>query len=266
MPNFVFELTAKRYFYSASSDHSSQGGKLTFKAETISSCDIQIKDKGTLKIGDATFYESNDSDAAKALGTISYVEDFDDSHTFSIFAYLPQPTLLLLLNTNPEQASVYLTFTTNLEALQAGESGVTYGHGQGDVVWDVEKEQRVIAESITIGVIFHATSLKNTNGQTSSNSASSQQEERNAALTSLTERIGQLIECIAPNDQALLGSQIDTTHNFQSHEHRDLRGKKDCASVAPDISKLTRPLDRLFWAIIIVGGLLLFDLLLRRLH
>ena len=164
MPKFVFELTGKRYFYAASRDHSSQ--KLLFDAIAMSSCDIQIKGKGALKMGDATLYERNALDDKETMGTIFYVENPDDSDTFSVFAHLPQATFLLLLNTSPEQASVHLTLSTSLVALQAGESGLAYGLGQGDVVWDVEKEQKIIAESVTLAVIFRAMSNKtNPSGQ-----------------------------------------------------------------------------------------------------
>ncbi|BBJ23296.1 hypothetical protein [Candidatus Nitrotoga sp. AM1P] len=135
-----------------------------FNAEAISTCNIQIKGKGALRVGDATFHEHHYADEKEVLNTIFYAEDSDESHTFSVFAYLPEATFRFLLNTNPEQGSVYLTFNTNFAALQAGQSGVTYGPGQGDVVWDVEKEKKVIAESITLAVIFRSGSPNSTNG------------------------------------------------------------------------------------------------------
>ena len=36
------------------------------------------------------------------------------------------------------------------------KSGMTYGVAQGDAIWDVEKERKVVAESITLAVAFRS--------------------------------------------------------------------------------------------------------------
>lgn len=254
MPNFIFELTGKKYFYIASADKSIQTSKLTFVAEVQSRCNIEIKDKGRLLIGDMTIYENADSGSKNALGKIFYVEGSEESHTFSVHAYLPTAAFHHLLKTNEESASIYLTFSTSFEALQADESGVSYGHGTGEVVWDVEKESAVTADSITLAVIYKAapqpTSIQN--------SDFTKEEIVEKATAFATEKLDEIINLLSVGNKNLLHADFCQLRESSLSTKLNPTARVDTAH--------EHLLNRIFWAIVVVGGLMAINFLSINMH
>jgi len=261
VPNFIFELTDKRYFYSAAADKSRQISKLMFAAKVESRCNVEIKDNGQLASGDLTLFEAGNSDSERVIGKISYfyVEESKEPHAFSAYAYLPTDTFQNLLRTNVERASTYLTFSTNLEALQAGESGVSYGLGMGEIVWDVEKESTVTAESITLAVIYKTASP-------SFQEANHPKEDGvvEAATTLVTDKLDELINGISVNNQQLLQTAFHQLRESSLSTNSDASVNTE-ASVN-GMARIAIILDRLFWAVVVVGGLVAINLLSANMH
>ena len=256
MPNFNFELTDKRYWYSADADNSRQ--ILIFAAEVAPRCNVEIKDKGQLATGALMLFEIGDSDSEIALGEIRYVEGSEEeSHTFSARAYLPTATFQNLLRTNVERTSINLSFFRESPSLSCGESGVSYGYG-GETVWDVEKEPTVTAESISLTVIYKTAS------QSPQETVHQKEDGVEIATTLVTDKLDELINAISVNNQKLLQtafhqlceSSLPTNSNTSANHEASVES----------VQKIARLLDRIFLAIVVVGGLVALNLLSANMH
>jgi hypothetical protein len=255
--NFTFELTDKRYFYSATKDKSMQ--RFMFAAQVAPGYTVEIKNQGQLATGDVTFFEIGDDDSDTYQGKISYGERTEDEpHIFSVNAYLPTTTFQNLFRTNLEQASIYLTFSTNFKADLAGESSVSNGYGAGETVWDVEKKSTVTAESISLTVIYITAS------QSLQANDHKKEDGVEIATTLVTDKLDELINMISANNKKFLQTAFHqlresllTTNSNTSANHE--------VSVESE-QKIARILDRIFWAIVVVGGLIALNLLFATIH
>lgn len=153
MPHLNFELTNRRFFHEIGAGYSTI--KLVFDAIADHRDEINIKGKGTLlKHGSVTI---TSGELNPKIGSISYHDAWEDTdtgknhpHFFEIVMLLPTLSFESILNTNLESSTIYLRFSTKLF-----DGGITYGYAPdgSEKEWDVEKENPVNAESISVTVM-----------------------------------------------------------------------------------------------------------------
>jgi len=163
-----------------------------------------------------------------------------------------------LFRINLEQVSIYLTFSTNIQAYLAGESSVSYRHVTGETIWDVEKESTVTAESICLTVIYKTAS------QSSQESDQQKKEDIPIANTLVTDKLDELINAISCNNQNLIqtvfhqlrDSSLPTSSNSSVNHETSVES----------VQKIYRFLNRIFLAIVVVGCLVALNLLSANIH
>jgi hypothetical protein len=149
MATLTFELLTRRFIYDRGLDYNQR--RLLFDAVLTLREELNVLNKGLLRIGGVTFTTEPHESLIATLKYLDAWEDTDDEvthqHSFSLAAVLGDEVFESLMSVDLSVNRAYLAFNTDLF-----RSGLTFGYApDGSAkVWDLEKEDPLKAESFTI--------------------------------------------------------------------------------------------------------------------